>query len=688
MDFQQFKRLLQGKLDFLIANSPALFQVNIEGDVLWETYLESYPAEANPIYRERRTHDCSCCKQFIRNYGKIVGVIDGQMQSIFDIPEAEDEYSVVCLAMSDLIHQYEISDAFYTKFKHLGTDTNLELTDDDRIINWSHLYYEMPDNLVQNTSRSIENLQGQIRSTKDVIARSFEELTPSAITTVLELIEQKNLYRGEEHKKKLASFATLQRGWITADNKNNYCWGVAIKHGRVAAIRNTAIGTLLIDLSAGMEIERAVTRYEKVVAPSNYKRPQAIVTQSQIDAAEKQVKELGLVASLGRKHASIVMLHMNDVIWASGESQKVMTSPFDILHNEVKQKVKKFDHIEEMGIQYFLDEVLPQAQSLEVLFDNKFESNLVNLIAPVNADALSLFQWENGFSWSYNGELTDSNIKEAVKTRGGGVDGQLRCSLMWAEGDRNDNSDLDIHCISPKSHIYYGSKKGTCGGMLDVDIRAPHRMGNLNIVENITWAKNINLPVGKYKFYVRNFAKVGIQSGFNAEIEYNGVIHSFHYPKGLRTGEDVDVATVEWDGKDFTIVTHIDSEQESKEIWGIKTQTFVPVTALMYSPNYWEGEKGRGNKHYFFMLEGCSNPMSSRGFYNEFLRPEFSEHKRVFELLGNKMRVEPEGEQLAGVGFSSTMKNSLVLNINSKPIKINFTDEQLIVNRSKKEVSV
>ena len=48
----------------------------------------------------------------------------------------------------------------------------------------------------------------------------------------------------------------------------------------------------------------------------------------------------------------------------------------------------------------------------------------------------------------------------------------------------------------------------------------------------------------------------------------------------------------------------------------------------------------------------CDEPM--RGFYNEFLTGELNEHRKVFELLGDKTKCAVADEQLAGLGFSST----------------------------------
>ena len=100
----------------------------------------------------------------------------------------------------------------------------------------------------------------------------------------------------------------------------------------------------------------------------------------------------------------------------------------------------------------------------------------------------------------------------------------------------------------------------------------------------------------------------------------------------------------------------------AKTIWGIQTQTFHPVSLIMLSPNHWNG-RAVGNKHVFFMIEGCVREGSSRGFFNEQLSDDLREHRKVFELLGSKMRTQEEGPQLSGLGFSSTKRNSIYVKV-------------------------
>ena len=80
----------------------------------------------------------------------------------------------------------------------------------------------------------------------------------------------------------------------------------------------------------------------------------------------------------------------------------------------------------------------------------------------------------------------------------------------------------------------------------------------------------------------------------------------------------------------------------------------------MLSPNYWRGRK-EGAKHWLFLLKDCKNPEPARGFYNEFLAPELAKHRKVFEVLGDKIKCAESSEQLSGLGFTSARDQTVTL---------------------------
>jgi len=680
-EFRSFKLAVQKKFDELVASNTVLFLTDVEKDVIWETYLNSYPAGTNNIYKERGEHDCNTCKQFLRPFGNVVAIVNNKLVSIWDVAEQVPyPYNVVAQRLTNLVTLQPIKEVFITKFANCGTDHNHAEEKDGSITTWEHFHYKLPKQFVDTSADSVEAKQGTLRDSRNVFQRSLKEISIDAVKTALELIAQNSLYRGEESKGILETFSKYQQEYLKVplNERDNYCWATFIKAGQaISKIRNSAIGTLLTDISEGRDLDYAVTAFEKIMAPANYKRPTAVLTKTIIEQAQKKIEELGLGNSLGRRFATVEDITVNNVIFADRDAKKKMNaSVFDDLKEEVTVSPKTLNKVEEVTIEDFINNIVPKASSIKIIPENVHTSSLMSLIAPQDKEAPSMFKWANNFSWSYNGEVADS-IKEAVKARGGNVTGVLRFSVMWGENQPSDNSDLDAHCTEPLGHhIYFGDMvHPTTTGHLDVDVRFPNNQGNKNVVENITWSNISKMQKGIYRFSVNNFALRGKQKGFIAEIEFNGQIFQFNYNKHVRNGESIDVASVEFDGKDFKIIKSLPSSAFTKEIWGVKTNNFQKVSMIMSSPNYWDQQQGIGNKHYFFILEGCKNPSTPRGFYNEFLKQDLMEQKRVFEALGDKMRVESSDNQLSGLGFSSTQRNSVIAKVEgsfARTIKINF----------------
>lgn len=678
-DFKAFKKVVYTQ--FTLMTKHEMFRSAVDKDALWKMYLASFPEGTNPMYRERTEHDCSCCKNFIRAVGNAIAIIRGKQVSVWDV-KIGGHYQVVADAMSKMVKEQALNDVFLHFEKKVGTDRNREISDKGKLLNtWEHFYFELPAKFVCKGDDIATELSEK-RTAKEVFFRGLTEITADALRTVSELIAQGSLYRGEEHKRAISMFTKEKTKFDTiktAKDRENFSWLRSAEIGGASRFRNSVIGTLLTDLSTGVDLEKAVGSFEAKVAPSNYKRPTALITHGMIDQAKKKVIELGIGTALPRRFAVSKDVTANNVLYVDRKVKATLGDAdiFAEMSKEVKSKPKKLDKVEEVSIDDFVDNIMPTADSIEVLFMASQINNLVSLVAPVDATAKNILKWNNNLSWSYNGEVTDSLMKDRVKKAGGKVDGVLRLSLQWNDDGKDSGIDFDAHCREPKGNlISYESKDNhSTSGNLDVDITSP---GRDIAVENITWSDIRKMDEGIYHFIIHNYSSRNSQGGFSAEVEHNGTIHSFHYNKALKGKEKVTVAKIKFSRDGELIITDSLSSSEvaapGREEWGVNTNQFQKVSMVMKSPNHWD-ENEVGNKHWFFMLDGCKNPEEARGLYNEFLSEDLTEHRKVFEIMGAKMKAEVSEDQLSGLGFSSTQRNSVTCRVSGsfqRTVKVKF----------------
>lgn len=688
--FKDFVKAIQKNLQQMSKDSSRLFTVNVDTEELYNLYLDSFPAGTNEIYRERREYDCSCCRHFIRDVGNVVSIKNGELHTIWGInPVSDDKYNVVAAALDAYVKQKAVLGVFLKKEKRIGTPENREMLPTGKINKYEHFFVDLPEICIfkECYGHTFEGDLSQFRDVRNVFKRSLDEISKEAVDTVLELIAQNSLYKGAEWKKQLTEFKNYQKeyGKLTDEQKELWVWEKSIAAGAVIGkIRNHSIGTLLVNISEGMDLDLAVRKYEQIVAPVNYKRPKAIFTKKMLENAKKTITELGYMDSLQRRFATLDDITVNNILFSNKDAAKRITGAMD-LFDEMEQDVaidpKRFSKVEEISAEDFIKNVLPVAKELEVYLENKHIQNMVSLIAPEVADAKTMFKWNNGMSWAYTGNITDSDIKENVKAAGGSVTGIVRFSIQWNDGNGKDNSDLDAHCLEPQGgdHIYFSHKISRyTGGELDIDITDPIYQCKSNggvAVENITYPSKERMKPGTYKFYVNQYSFRNSQ-GFKAEVEVNGEIHSYEYNSPVRGNVDVAEVILDQSGN-FKVVDKLPGNCATinKDVWGIKTLQFTPVSVVCYSPNYWDEQKGIGHQHLFFMLKDCINPEEPNGYYNEFLKPELEQHRRVFEALGSKAHVKDVDDQLSGVGFSLTKRNDLIIKVKGateRVLKVKF----------------
>ncbi len=651
-DFEQFVTDVTTRLSVMSKGELYVVGDGLDRDSLWLTFLDSFPAGTNPRFRERSEYDCSTCRGFIKSFGNVVEIHDGRIRTVWSGVSASDPvFSVVAAAMDEFVGSLPLSTVFRSTEAQYGTRTTRSLRD-GQVEVWHHLHGRVEK---RHRIKDVGAARATFDAAVQVFQRGLAELTQHALDTVVDLIDDNALYRGTEHRRAVTEFRSLQNRWTQAADARAFIFANAMNPA--ARFRNTVIGTLVQDLSAGVDLEQAVRSFEAKVAPQNYQRPKALITPAMVKAAMKTIDELGIEESLQRRFARLSDVSVTNVLWVDNDTQARMKDGIEGLLMQAattRPAGARDAKQEEIPVITFMKDILPGAATIDLWVANNHEPNFVSLTTGRHPAAPRLFTWDNDFAWSYRGNVTDS-IKEKVKRAGGNVTGKLRVSLSWSNYD-----DLDLHVFEPNGvHIWYQDKRNK----LDVDMNAGGGFSR-EPVENVTWTGHV--PDGEYRIEVNQFSKrESTDVGFVIETESNGKIEHYSHERAVGHKETVEVGRM-------TVVNEVitafrpgkDMRRGSarKDLWGITTEQFVPVSTVMYSPNHFDDSEV-GNRHYFFILKGCVNDQPTRGIYNEFLRGDLQPHRKVFEVLGDRTKCEPSPDQLSGLGFSSTVRNSVVAKV-------------------------
>lgn len=636
----------------------ALLRVEYDRDEIWNTYLNAFPEET------RQEHNCNCCKAFIRQVGGAVLVrSSGERQFLWDA----ESPSPGVRALAAYVASRPIAGLFYHEGSSAGTDKNLDRV---RNVTWEHFHVVVPWVFINDErgSNTLGRKSAEVTTLRDVFVRAVKEITPDALQTVKELIDAGSLYRGPEYKNNVVRFAALRETIValSPEHQETQSFLVAATEPQaVTGIRNTAIGTLLVDLSTGRDLDDAVKAFERIVAPANYKRPTALVTPRMVEAAKKTLSDLGFLSALDRRRLDDRDLTAADALFVYRPSVKKGADVFASLTDDTPVDLKELKKVEEVSSATFFADILPNAKEVRVLVERGHLGNLATLTGPVDADAPSLMKWDNSYAWSFTGGVADA-IKERVKAAGGKVDGWLRASLAWQNYD-----DLDLHFKSAREHVYFGNSRGR-EAWLDVDMNAGHGQTR-EPVENIT--VNQALKPGDYEILVNQFCRREEKdSGYTLEIEVNGETRTFGKAKSPRGGTSDHIKfRVLPDGQ---VVFEGGEAQVSAGIskWGVTTGRFTKVRAITLSPNHWT--RPIGNKIWFFLLDGCVSDEATRPFYNEFLVDALAKDRKTMEALAGKIEVAPaQGAELSGLGFSETQRNHLFVQVDGtfkRTVKVLF----------------
>lgn len=641
VDFASFQKAVHDRWVEMSKNE--LFATEC-GETLFDEYLKAFPVGTDPIVKSRTHHDCQTCKQFVRRLGHLVNIRNGKAVTMWEGLELPFPYNLVAERMAEVVKASPVKTVFRTKERSYGVEYNYG---PDKVRH-DHFYGTVAD---RHFALDPEAKRGEQDAIHQVMSRGLAEIRQEDLSTVLDLIESNGLYRGEEHKAAVVGFLDLHRQWSDSANKELFVWERL--GDRNARFRNTVIGTLLVDLAEGKELDQAVKAFETKVAPANYKRPTAVITQRMVDQAIASLTDLGLLGAINRRYARLSDVSVNDVLFVDNSTKGQMKDGVsELLASVVKKASPDLSHATKIAADRFVEDVLPGAKSLEAMVENRHQGNFVSLTG--SDDPARLFKWDNPFAWSYDGDMADS-VKQRVKAAGGNVTAKMRVSLSWFNYD-----DLDLHAKMPNgTQVFFGNK----AGILDVDMNAGAGRTRTP-VENLAFT---TLQDGVYVVWVKNYnRRETIDTGFAIEVEYGGTIHQHNYAKAVQHGENVQCFRLHVvKGELVKIEASLPGGTVPQEKWGVKTESLVPVAAAMWSPNHW-GDNKVGAKHLIFALKGCKNPGFTRGIFNEFLRGDLDSSRKVFEALGSKSKCPYSDEQISGVGFTAARGDSVVVVVDGK----------------------
>lgn len=702
----QFQKKIQAQFNKM-SQSGKLFRVALTGLEVWELYISSFPKEFNPVFRDPNStsKNCNHCSNFIRRYGNIVSINDKyEIVTMFDV-DAGEEYAAAAETLTKTIKKSKVVEVFFETFNELnklpyescsknnavfrlGIDKNVKrytkeeaelygVVKPDEVRTFNHMHLSLDKAFVDQSGKSVEAIMGEYRDAKNVFQRAMETISLDTFELVRDLIRQGSLLNGDAHLFKVEQMVPLRKEYdeLAKKQRDNWCW-VKSYGFQLAKFKNELIGVLCTELAEGEELNKACQSWNKRVDPVNYMKAIAPITKKQIEEAKKFIEDNGLEEAFDRRFATIDDIKVSEILHANvGEGKIKKISIFDgVKPTSTQHKRSEFEGVEEVPIEKFMTDILPTCKSVEVLLTGAHQGNLVSLTTTNDTEAKRIFKWDNDYSWTFNGNLAGkSQIKEAVKSAGGKIDGVLRFSIVWNE-DGRDILDFDAHAKEPSgAEIYYaspyrGAGKSPMSGNLDVDMINPQGKG----VENIVWSDIKRMKDGVYRFWIHNFNGRS-NHGFKAEIEFEGETYSYEHNQNTMGNLHVAEVTLN-DGK-FTIKHLIpESGVSSKELYGLDTNKFHKVNLMCLSPNHW-GNNNVGNKHYMFMLDGCKAPTAIRSFHNENLTPELAKHRKVLEVLGNTAMIEPAEKQLSGLGFNATVRDELIVKLqgtHKRMVKIKF----------------
>jgi hypothetical protein len=391
-EYDAFLRRIQDSFTDSTKGAP-LFTTNAEG--LWAAFLAAMPKD------QRQYHNCHACRHFIERYGSLVTIDDAgaTVPAVWHWHDAPEFYKPSINAMIAIVRRAGVSGVFLSSLPVWGTPvTGI----------WRH-FSVLPEGsrVFKRVTMNAGQAMAEKREDFLTVIRALNEFPKPVLEQALTLLRTESLYRSEKVMGPAQWLYDLHVAHNAAHGpaKVNVIWrAVATAPAGFCHPRTSMIGTLLVDITAGLPFADVARRFADKMHPLQYQRPQAAPDAGNIAQAEKIVEQMGIKASLRRRFARI------DEVVALWKPAPVTEAPKGegvFAHLTPKNAVPVVGAKDMASItmtwEKFKRTVLPEALEIE-FYTAPRADNYTALVTAVDPAAPPILQWDledrrNPISW-------------------------------------------------------------------------------------------------------------------------------------------------------------------------------------------------------------------------------------------------------------------------------------------------
>lgn len=380
-DYSALLTGVRASFNAAIVGQRALFATDADG--LNAAYLDALPSE-------RQVHDCFSCRRFIGTYGNLV-VIDASgalVPVMWDETCVPDFYQSAFAVMHAMVKRARVTSVFLCKESTWGSP----VTGD-----WQHMSITPPDSFIYH---GLALTAGQaMAATKEnfrTVATALSEFTSPMLDEALRLLQADALSRAEKFIGPVKWLRTLQDRPKGRLGENILWRAIATAPEGYCHPKASVIAPLLADIVAGLPFDEIKSKFEAMLHPLRYQRPQVAPSVGNIKAAEALVEKLGIARSLERRFARVDELH---AFWTPAQEREAAKTGGVFGH----LKAKDDDAIRPVDIpaqtftwEKFARTVLPSADRMEIKVPSV--GNFTAYLTAVHADAPNILKWDNTVS--------------------------------------------------------------------------------------------------------------------------------------------------------------------------------------------------------------------------------------------------------------------------------------------------